>query len=125
MSVCGPRDWRRCRMLEAPSPKVPNALLDRWMSELRGAELKIVLYLLRWTVGYHRTAVEAGLRRISKGTGLHLETVQGSVLDLEKTGIVSSVPGIRGRRTYTLKLTLDCSENPYTTVRKIRTRIRN
>jgi hypothetical protein len=43
--------------------KIPNALMDRWIPELSGAELKVLLYLVRRTYGFHRDRVEAGLRR--------------------------------------------------------------
>jgi hypothetical protein len=68
-----------------PAPnytQVPNDLMDHWLPELNGAELKVLLYLVRRTFGFHRNSTEIGLRRIchgqpgrDRGTGLHLETV--------------------------------------------------
>src|SRR4051794_23878734 len=49
---------------------VPNALLDGAMVELTGAELKVLLFILRWTLGAGQDSVAIGYAQFSDGTGI-------------------------------------------------------
>jgi DNA-binding transcriptional ArsR family regulator len=101
--------------------------MDQWLPDLAGAELKVLLYLIRRTFGFHRNTVEVGLRRIcngvpgkDRGTGLHIETASSAVKDLTAKGIVISNREPGGRTTYTLPVSAGvygkserrCSDNP-------------
>jgi|SRR5581483_11335304 len=105
--------------------------MDRWLPELSGAELKVLLYLARRTFGFHRNLVEVGLRRIctgipgkDRGTGLHIETASAAVKGLEAKGLVIIQRNPGGRTTYTLPVASGVygksehsrSENPDTPV---------
>jgi Bacteriophage replication protein O len=68
--------------------QVPDALFDELMSHLSGAELKVLLYIIRRTFGFKKDSDNISLRQIcngiktregevlDKGTGLSLSTVQ-------------------------------------------------
>lgn len=108
--------------------QIPNAILDVWLPDLNGAELKVLLYLCRRTFGFHRDTVAIGMRLLAAGipskdggTGLHVHTVSRAVKSLEARGLIRCTPGVRGRIRYSVKLDVDRAENPYTTVRQIRT----
>jgi hypothetical protein len=105
--------------------------MDEWLPDLGGAELKVMLYLIRRTFGFHRQRVEVGLRVIcngvpgkDRGTGLHLETAAVAIKSLEAKGIVLTDRQPGGRTTYTLpvssavygKSERSRSENPNTEV---------
>ena len=111
--------------------QIPNELMDHWLSELSGAELKVLLYLLRRTFGFHRDRVEAGLRRIctgipgkDRGTGLHIETASTAVKSLQSRGLLVCERKPGGRTLYNLRIADEVygksehyrSENPNTQV---------
>ena len=121
-------DGRRKGFAGPNYTQVPNEIMDRWLPDLTGAELKILLYLARRTFGFHRDCVEIGLRRICNGipgkdmgTGLHIETAR-SRRSLEAKGLVTAKRRTGGRTTYTLsvmevygKSEHPCSEIPNST----------
>lgn len=104
-------DGRRKGLAGPNYTQVPNDIMDRWLPDLTGAELKVLLYLARWTFGFHRDRVEVGLRRIcsgrpgkDRGTGLHIETASIAVKNLEAKGLVIPQRRRGGRTTYTLPI---------------------
>jgi Penicillinase repressor len=69
--------------------------MDVWLAELSGAELKVLLYLVRRTVGFHRDRARVGMRQICSGipgkdlgTGLHIDTVVTVITSLEARGLL-------------------------------------
>jgi len=46
----------RHRLLLPNTAQVPNVVLDRWMASMTGAEIKVVLYVIRRTYGFGRTS---------------------------------------------------------------------
>ena len=102
-------DGRRKGFAGPNYTQVPNEIMDRLLPDLTGADLKVLLYLARWTFGFHRDCVEVGLRRIchgrpgkDRGTGLHIETASIAVKNLEAKGLVLAKCPPGGRATYTL-----------------------
>lgn len=102
-------DGRRKGFAGPNYTQVPNEIMDRLLPDLKGADLKVLLYLARWTFGFHRDCVEVGLRRIcngrpgkDRGTGLHTETASIAVKNLEAKGLVLAKCQPGGRTTYTL-----------------------
>jgi hypothetical protein len=115
----------RSRGFEEPNyTQVPNELMDRWLPELSCAELKVLLYLMRRTFGFHRDRHAVGLRRICDCTGLHLETVADAVKRLRARGLLSYERRPGQRNVYTLRFSKEvygksehpCSEKPNTEV---------
>jgi hypothetical protein len=53
-----PEDVAGCsgRLLLPNTTQVPNVVLDRWMTSMSGAEIKVVLYVVRRTFGFRRTS---------------------------------------------------------------------
>jgi hypothetical protein len=88
------------------STQIPDLILDRWMADLSGAELKVVLYVARRTYGFRRDSDSISLaqmakgittkdgRQLDKGTGLNKDTVAKTVQALIDKGIL-----IRARHT--------------------------
>jgi DNA-binding MarR family transcriptional regulator len=80
--------------------QVPNLLFDDLLSELSGAELKVILYLVRRTFGFQREADSVSLsqfctgivtrdgRRLDSGTGLARPSVFKALESLEKRGLI-------------------------------------
>jgi hypothetical protein len=82
--------------------QVPDELFDKLMAYLSGAELKVLLYIIRRTFGFKKEADHISLKQIchgiktregeilDKGTGLSLSTVQIALKGLlEKNCVVT------------------------------------
>ena len=77
------------------STPVPDTLFDELLAELSGAELKIVLYIIRRTFGFKRQSDKISLnqlingittrdgRVLDRGTGLARDSVAKAVRSLE------------------------------------------
>src|ERR687895_707628 len=83
--------------------QVPDALFDELMAFLSGAELKVLLYIIRRTFGFKKDSDNISLRQIchgiktregeilDKGTGLSLSTVQIALKGLlEKNCVITA-----------------------------------
>lgn len=79
---------------------VPNDLLDDLLPSLSGAELKVLLYIVRRTLGFHRNAatisiaqIRTGLHRrdgtpLDRGTGLGRTAVTDALRSLQERGMI-------------------------------------
>ena len=83
--------------------QVPDALFDELMAYLSGAELKVLLYIIRRTFGFKKDSDHISLRQIchgiktregevlDRGTGLSLSTVQLALKGLlEKNCVITA-----------------------------------
>lgn len=80
--------------------QVPDDLFDELMSELAGAELKVLLYIIRRTFGFKKTSEHISLSQIrhgittrdgrvlDRGTGLSLSAAQSAIKALVAKGII-------------------------------------
>ena len=80
--------------------QIPDLILDSWMSELSGAEFKVLMYVARRTYGFRRESDEISIdqmadgivtrdgRRLDGGTGLSRNTVAKTVADLVSKGVL-------------------------------------
>jgi len=113
--------------------QVPDDLFDVLLPTLSGAELKVLLYLIRRTFGFKKdsdavslTQICEGIKRrdgtiLDRGTGLHRETAVNALRALEERRIIlayRSTSAERGNETTTYRLHLvgesdqGGSENP-------------
>ncbi len=107
------------------------------LSELSGAELKVLLYIIRRTFGFKKSADDISLaqltggittrdgRTLDRGTGLHQSTVLTALRSLtEKNVIVATRNQSREKgdepTTYSLNVRTPLPENPGRGSRKIR-----
>jgi hypothetical protein len=60
-----PEDVAGCsgRLLLPNTTQVPKVVLDRWMASMTGAEIKVVLYVVRRAYGFRRTRTASRWRR--------------------------------------------------------------
>jgi hypothetical protein len=82
------------------STQVPDTLFDELLSELSGAELKVVLYIIRRTFGFKRqtdtisiSQMLSGITKrsgevLDKGTGLSKPTLLKAIKELADKGII-------------------------------------
>jgi hypothetical protein len=67
--------------------QVPNVVLDRWMASMTGAEIKVVLFVVRRTYGFRRTRYRMSVAQMSIGHGYFSSTMKyytGVLADLPK-----------------------------------------
>lgn len=90
--------------------QIPDELFDELLSGLSGAELKVLLYVMRRTFGFKKDSDNISLsqicrgiktkdgRQLDKGTGLDRKTVIRAAKSLEQKGIIISSrnPSIKG-----------------------------
>jgi DNA-binding transcriptional ArsR family regulator len=88
------------RALIPNSTQIPDVILDHWMAELSGAELKVLLYIARRTYGFGKASDAISLSQIAqgitkadgtvldRGTGASRSSVARSLKTLEELGIV-------------------------------------
>jgi hypothetical protein len=92
--------------------QVPDELFDELLPELTGAELKILLYVVRRTLGWKKdgdyislTQLTRGIRRADgtvtdRGTGLSRETAVTAARELVRRGYLAVRAGRRGNLSY-------------------------
>jgi phage replication O-like protein O len=68
--------------------QVPNDLFDILMQYMDGAELKVVLAIVRQTIGYHREATKFSIKKLSEMTGLCHNSVSAGADAAEKRGLI-------------------------------------
>ena len=77
---------------QTPWTKIPNVLIQTLLPTLSDTELRIVLVLLRATVGWNKpdATVTLSYRKLMERTGRSSETVWKAVQSLEDKGIIHS-----------------------------------
>jgi phage replication O-like protein O len=122
------------RALIPNSTQIPDVILDQWMADLSGAELKVILYVARRTFGFGKESDNISLNQIAsgikkrdgtildRGTGLSVSSVARAVKTLEEQKILIRQININDKNehdenTYSLNLNwsgevLPKSENP-------------
>lgn len=68
--------------------QVPNIAIDYWMLHLSHVELKVFLFIIRKTLGWHKTIDRISLSQIQKGTGSARNRVSNALQFLIEKGLV-------------------------------------
>src|SRR5258707_9477912 len=106
---------------EANTTPVPDVLFDELLSELSGAELKVLLYIIRRTFGFKKTSEQISLQQVrmgittrdgrvlDRGTGLSLSATQSAIKGLIEKGVLLAKRNRSAQRgdeatTYRLRL---------------------
>lgn len=83
--------------------QVPDELFDELMAHLSGAELKVLLYIIRRTFGFKKDLDNISLNQICKG----ITTRDGEVLDrgtgLSQNAVLTALKGLIQKNTITAK----------------------
>jgi hypothetical protein len=75
--------------------QVPNEVVDDgWLKELGGAEVKVLIYIIRKTFGFNRIAGDRiPLSQITTGTGLTRQTALSAIGVLEQCQLIHVIRG--------------------------------
>jgi|GEM_PF-6228423 len=79
--------------------KIPNRLLDQLLPNLKDTELRILLVILRQTVGWNRSeaSVILSYKRLKTMTGRENEAISRALSSLSQHGLIH-IQGFRGGR---------------------------
>jgi phage replication O-like protein O len=93
--------------------QVPNDLLDQMLPFLCEGELKVLLVIIRKTMGYHKIRDKISLSQLEKFTGLTRTNILSAIKKLISKGVISKeVLGIEGRQeTYYELVVVENSNN--------------
>ena len=84
--------------------KINNDLLDFLACcDLTASELKILLFIIRYTIGFHRFEADLTNSFISNGTGIELRYVRRVLKKLADRGLISTLE-VSGQRRRTIRL---------------------
>lgn len=106
------------RALIPNSTQVPDIILDHWMADLSGAELKVLLYVARRTYGFGKDCDNISLNQMATG----IRRRDGTQLDrgtgLSRSGVKTACNGLieRGilvRRNNRCEDSQECEESTY------------
>jgi len=70
--------------------QVPNSLFEI-MGDMDECELKVVLYICRYTFGYHREGVTVSTRKMARAIGMSVASVAKGAEAAEKRGLIERV----------------------------------
>lgn len=94
----------------------PNDLFDVHMLDMKEAELKVTLAIIRKTLGFHKKSDPISLSQLQKLTGLSRQAVSEGAADAIERGLVEIVgTGKRGVLIYGLVINSDQSTKETTT----------
>jgi len=133
-------EWRFEGFVFPTTTPVPDQVFDELVYHLSGAELKVLLYIIRRTFGFKKISDNISLNQLvngitkkdgtvlDRGTGLNKDTVINGVKQLEQKGIILATRRTSQEKgheptTYSLNLRYQAaplSENPTRVVGKIR-----
>jgi hypothetical protein len=68
--------------------QTPNDLFDELLPDMSLAELKVVLYVIRQTFGFHREEQAISIRNLARGTGLSVNSVMDGARQAEEHGLI-------------------------------------
>ena len=76
--------------IQAPNhTQMPNDLVDQWIKDLTGLEVKILLVIIRKTFGWHKTRDRISLSQFEKLTGGSRDKISESLQSLIEKGAIS------------------------------------
>jgi len=91
--------------------QVPNDLFDEIMRDMEGAELKVILAIVRLTVGYHREEVKCSIPKLAAITGLSRNGTKAAAKAAQERGLIERLnPNAQGSAEWGLILTRSVSD---------------
>ncbi|MDE2125279.1 MAG: replication protein [Armatimonadetes bacterium] len=101
------------RALIPNSTQIPDVILDFWLSELSGAELKVVLYVGRRTFGFGKQSDNISLSQISTGIVKRDGTVLDTGTGLSRSSVARAIKTLEAKQIILRKLNLNEKSNEH------------
>lgn len=82
-----------------PWTRTPNVVIDRLMPDLKDTEVRVLLVVLRSTVGWNRDqhSVILSYSMLAQRTGRSSEAISNALKGLERKGLIHIARGKRSR----------------------------
>lgn len=90
---------------------ISNALLEAvYRLKLNGTQLKIILFIWRYTYGFHRFEHEMSIQFIASGIGVSFRTTAQEIRNLVKNRVILETARPKGNHSRVLKFNQNCQE---------------
>jgi phage replication O-like protein O len=76
--------------------QVPDVVLDQWLPQLSGSQLKVALAIVRWTRGWRRYSHTITTRRLAAHCNLSQRSVRRATAALADAGVIRILPNTAG-----------------------------
>ena len=96
--------------------QVPNSLFEI-MSEMDECELKVVLYICRYTFGYHREEIKISTRKLAEAIGMNTASVAKGAEAAVARGLIEKITD--GQNTTVWRALVSDSENESPVIQKM------
>ena len=73
------------------STQIPNKLFDDYLPNLRLNELKVLLIVLRQTIGFHKSTDWISSKQMERKTGLSRRSISGAIDELVKKNLITTL----------------------------------
>jgi len=77
---------------------IPNAYIDRYLADLSGAEVKVLLAILRRTAGWRKESDEISIEQLQQMTGLARNSVRAGLRGLLERGLIEQRSNATGSK---------------------------
>lgn len=101
------------RALRPNSTQIPDIILDFWLSELSGAELKVVLYIARRTYGFGKESDNISLTQICTGIKKRDGTVLDTGTGLSRSSVARAIKTLEDRDIILRKVNVSEASNEH------------
>jgi len=88
---------------------IPNVYFDEYLAELSGAELKVLLAILRRTVGWRKESDAISLSQLEQMTGLDRKSVIAGLRGLTERGLIVQTQAASGSKAASYKCAIPSS----------------
>jgi len=76
--------------MDAPNhTQIANDIIDKWMAELNGSDIKVLLAIARKTIGWHKETDQISLSQLEELTGSARQTILDAIDRLGNRGLIN------------------------------------
>jgi replication protein O len=76
------------RIVQPNYTQIPNIIFDHWMNHLDSSTFKLLLFICRKTLGWHKNKDCLSLKKLEEGTHLSKTTITRCIRELESFGLI-------------------------------------
>lgn len=76
--------------LQPNTTQIPNIILDEWLPTLNGAEIAVLMVIVRQTYGWHKESDFISITRLIRKTGLSSRAISYALKQLKEKGYIQT-----------------------------------
>jgi len=89
--------------LDQPFTMVPNVCFDTYMKEMTANEFQTYMFVIRKTMGWHKSSDKISLSQFKKNINSSTPTIRKAIKGLRKKGFIKQIPSGRSYRYSIIK----------------------